>query len=94
MLIPLHDQVLIEPEQAPKAVGRIALPDPKNFRPEFGRVVALGEGKLSPDGQRQPFRVKPGDRVAIPPYKGNEFSLDGKTLIFFREEFILAIIEE
>ena len=90
---PLGERVLVEP-LAEKEVeqGGIIIPDAAKEKPQEGKVVALGTGKLDDSGKKIPFNVKKGDTVLMPKYGGTEVKLDGKEYQIVREEDILAVI--
>jgi len=94
---PLSDRVVIEPleeEREGKTKSGIYLPETvSKERPEKGRVVAVGPGKLSDDGKRIPMSVKKGDIVLFTKYGPNEIKVDSKEYLIAREEDILAILE-
>jgi chaperonin GroES len=93
---PLEDRVLIEPiSQEEKTKSGIVLP-PTNVgeeKPEQGRVIAVGQGKLDSNNNRIPMRVKVGDVVIFTKYGPNEIKVDGKEYLIAKEEDILAILE-
>jgi chaperonin GroES len=91
---PLGDRVLIEPikeEEVKK--GGIIIPDTAKEKPQQGKVIAVGTGKLDKDGKKIPFNVKKGDLVLMPKYGGTEVKLDDKTYQIMREEDILGILD-
>lgn len=91
---PLNDKVLIERAKADeKTKGGIILPDASKEKPKEGKIVAVGQGRLSDAGDRIPFQVKNGDRVLFKSYAGTDVKLDGKDYILMSEEEILAVIE-
>lgn len=91
---PLNDKVLIERAKADeKTKGGIILPDASKEKPKEGKIVAVGQGRLSDQGERIPFQVKAGDRVLFKSYAGTDVKLDGKEYILMSEEEILAVIE-
>lgn len=90
---PLADRVLVEPlkeEEVKK--GGIIIPDTAKEKPQEGKVIAVGTGKLDEDGKKIAFNVKKGDRVLMPKYGGTEVKIDGKEYQIIREDDILAII--
>ena len=90
---PLADRVLVEPlkeEEVKK--GGIIIPDTAKEKPQEGKVIAVGTGKLDDDGKKIAFNVKKGDRVLMPKYGGTEVKIDGKEYQIIREDDILAII--
>jgi len=91
---PLNDKVLIERAKADeKTKGGIILPDASKEKPKEGKIVAVGQGRLSDQGERIPFQVKAGDKVLFKSYAGTDVKLDGKEYILMSEEEILAVIE-
>ncbi len=98
---PLGDRVLIEPLREEKKKGGIILPDTvEKERPEKGRVVAVGPGKVDDNGKKIPMNVKKGDKVLFTKYGPSEIKVpagraggDEKEYLIAREEDILAIIE-
>jgi chaperonin GroES len=91
---PLNDKVLIERGKAEdKTKGGIILPEGSKEKPKEGKIVAVGQGRLSEKGERLPFQVKKGDRVLFKSYAGTDVKLDGKDYILMSEEEILAVIE-
>lgn len=90
---PLGERVLVEPLKADEQVkGGIIIPDSAKEKPQEGKVIALGTGKLDENGKVIPFNVKKGDTVLMPKYGGTEVKLDGKEYQIMREEDILAVI--
>jgi len=90
---PLGDRVLVQPvEEAEVEKGGIIIPDTAKEKPQEGKIVAVGTGKLDDDGKVIPFNVKKGDIVLMPKYGGTEVKLDDKTYQIVREDDILAVI--
>ena len=88
---PLGDRVVIKPtpkEEVSK--GGIVLPDTAKEKPQEGKIIAVGPGRLTEDGKRIAMDVKKGDKVIYSKYAGTEFKLDGEELIILREGDILA----
>jgi chaperonin GroES len=92
---PLGDRVVIQPLEAEnKTKGGIVLPDTAKEKPQEGKVVAVGKGKILESGAVQTLEVKVGDKVLYGKYSGNEITAkDGTELLIMREEDILAIIK-
>jgi chaperonin GroES len=91
---PLQDRILVKrEEEEQKTAGGIIIPDTAKEKPQKGKVVAAGPGKVSDDGKRQPMEVKAGDRVLFAKYAGTEIKIDGVEHICMRENDILGIIE-
>lgn len=90
---PLGERVLVEPIKEEEAVkGGIIIPDSAREKPQEGKVVAVGTGKVDENGKKVPFNVKKGDIVLMPKYGGTEVKVDGKEYQIMREEDILAIV--
>ena len=90
---PLNDFVLVRRVEAAETTkGGIVLPDTAKEKPKEGIILALGDGKLLDNGERQAFQVKPEDRVLFTSYAGTEIQIDGEDLLLLREEEILAVI--
>jgi chaperonin GroES len=91
---PLQDRILIKRvEEEQKTAGGIIIPDSAKEKPQEGRVVAVGNGKVGDDGKVRPLDVKKGDRVLFSKYSGSEVKLDGEEHMIIREEDVLGIIE-
>jgi chaperonin GroES len=90
---PLHDRVLIERiEETEKTVGGIIIPDTAKEKPQQGRVIAVGDGKILEDGTRRPLDVKVGDHVLFGKYSGSEVKIDDKEYLIMREDEIYGIL--
>ncbi|MFC1938823.1 co-chaperone GroES [Chloroflexota bacterium] len=90
-LKPLADRVVVEPiEREMVSRGGIVLPDTAKEKPQEGKVIAVGEGRLSDDGKRLPMDVKVGDIVIYARYGGTEIKINDKELVILRESDILA----
>jgi chaperonin GroES len=88
---PLGDRVVIKPTPKEEVSrGGIVLPDTAQEKPQDGKVIAAGPGRLTEDGKRIPMDVKKGDKVIYSKYAGTEFKLDGEELVVMREGDILA----
>ena len=92
---PLGDRVVVQPLEAEnKTKGGIVLPDTAKEKPQEGKVVAVGKGKVLDSGTVQPLEVKVGDKVLYGKYSGNEITTkEGEELLIMREEDILEIIK-
>ena len=90
---PLGDRVLVQPlKEVEQKKGGIIIPDSAKEKPQEGKVVALGTGKLDEDGNKIPFNVKKGDKVLMPKYGGTEIKVEDKEYQIMREDDILAIV--
>jgi len=91
---PLNDRILVaRVEEEQKSVGGIIIPDTAREKPQEGKVVEAGPGKVDDSGKRIPIQVKKGDRILFSKYAGNDVKIDGKEYIFMREDDILCILE-
>jgi chaperonin GroES len=91
---PLADRVVVRPvEREERTKGGILLPDTAKEKPQLGKVLAVGTGRLLENGQRQPLDVKAGDTVLFSKYAGTEVKVDGEELLLVTERDILAIVE-
>lgn len=92
---PLADRVVvkrIEEEEVKK--GGIIIPDTAKEKPQKGKVIAVGPGRLDENGKRIPMEVKKGDVVLFSKYAGTEVKIDDEEYLIMREDDILAILEE
>lgn len=93
-LRPLHDRVVVKRvEEEEKTSGGIIIPDTAKEKPQQGKVVAVGKGRLLEDGKILPLTVKEGDRILFSKYAGTDIKVDGEELLIMREDDILAIVE-
>ena len=92
---PLADKVIVERIEAEnKTAGGIVLPDSAKEKPQRGKVISVGEGKLLDNGSRGKMQVKKGDEVLFTNYAGTEVKLDGKEYMIMDESDIMAVIEK
>jgi chaperonin GroES len=92
---PLADKVLVQRLEAEnKTAGGIVLPDTAKEKPQRGKIVSVGEGKLLDDGKRKKMQVKKGDIVLFTSYAGTEVKIDGKEYLIMDESDIMAVIEK
>ena len=90
---PLHDRVLVERvSEEEKTKGGIIIPDSAKEKPQEGKVVAIGGGKLLDNGQIQALEVKAGDRVLFGKYSGSEVKLEDVEYVIIREDDVLGIV--
>ncbi len=91
---PLHDRLIIQRlEEGDEQVGAIIIPDTAKEKPQQGKVIAAGTGKVKDDGTRQLPDVKAGDRILFGKYSGQEIKLDGEEYLIMREDEVLGVIE-
>jgi chaperonin GroES len=92
---PLYDRILVKRiEEEAKTKGGIIIPDAAKEKPQEGRVVAVGAGKMLETGKTAPLIVKAGDKILFGKYSGSEIKVDGEEHLILREDDILAIIED
>ncbi|MBI3126244.1 MAG: co-chaperone GroES [Candidatus Tectomicrobia bacterium] len=90
---PLQDRILVKRLDADEEkVGGIIIPDTAKEKPQEGEVVAVGPGKVTDDGKRQPVGVKEGDKILFAKYAGTEVKIDGEDLLVMREDDVLAVL--
>ena len=91
---PLHDRILVKREEEKDAKkGRIIIPDTAKEKPQEGKVIAVGNGRVTDDGKRIAQDVKAHDRILFGKYSGSEVKLDDEEYLIMKEEDVLAIIE-
>ena len=91
---PLGDRILVQRvEEESTTAGGIIIPDTAKEKPQQGKVVAVGNGRVNDDGKVQPLDVKKGDKVLFGKYSGTEVNLDGDEHLIIREDDVLGIIE-
>jgi chaperonin GroES len=91
---PLHDRILVKRiEEGEVRKGGIIIPDSAKEKPQEGKVVAVGNGKVSEDGKKIPLDVKSGDKILFGKYSGSEVKIEDEEYLILREEDVLAIIE-
>ena len=91
---PLHDRILVQRiEEGEQKVGGIIIPDSAKEKPQQGKVVAVGNGKVKDDGGRIALDVKSGDLILFGKYSGQEIKLDGEEYLIMREDEVLAVID-
>ena len=94
-LRPLGDRILVKRiKEEEKTKGGIIIPDTAKEKPQEGKVMAVGKGKVAEDGKLIPPEVKAGDKILFGKYSGSEIKLEGDDLIVLREDDILGIITE
>src|SRR5436190_23979399 len=90
---PLHDRLIIQRlDEGEQRVGGIIIPDSAKEKPQQGKVIATGAGKVRDDGKRVALDVKTGDRILFGKYSGQEIKLDGEDYLIMREEEVLGVI--
>ncbi|HEX7227777.1 MAG TPA: co-chaperone GroES [Candidatus Binatia bacterium] len=92
---PLQDRIIVKRiEEEEKSKGGIIIPDTAKEKPQEGKVVAVGKGKVSEDGKITPLDVKVNDRVLFGKYSGSEINIDGEEHLIMREDDVLGVLEQ
>jgi chaperonin GroES len=92
---PLQDRVIVRRiNEEEKTKGGIIIPDSAKEKPQEGKVVSVGKGKVNDTGKLTPLEVKAGDRILFGKYAGSEIKLQGEEHLIMREEDILGVIEK
>ena len=91
---PLHDRIIVQrlEDEEEQQVGGIIIPDTAKEKPQQGKVVAVGKGKVKEDGGIQPMDVKAGDTILFGKYSGQEIKLDGDDYLIMREDEVLGVV--
>ncbi len=91
---PLHDRVIVQRiEEEEKTKGGIIIPDTAKEKPQEGKVIAVGAGKILENGTKVPLDVKVGDKILFGKYSGTEIKIEGEEFLMMREDDILGVIE-
>ena len=91
---PLGDRVVVQPTAREEMTkSGIVLPDTAKEKPQEGRIIAAGPGRLNDEGEREPMDVKVGDKILYAKYAGTEFKLDDEDLLIVSQKDILAVVE-
>jgi len=92
---PLHDRLIVSRlEEEEQQVGGIIIPDTAKEKPQQGKVIAAGKGKVKDDGKVVPMAVKEGDTILFGKYSGQEIKIDGQEYLIMREDEVLAVLEK
>ena len=92
---PLHDRLIVLSleDEGEQQIGGIIIPDTAKEKPQQGKVIAAGKGKLREDGGLQPMDVKDGDTILFGKYSGQEIKLDGEEYLIMREDEVLGVVQ-
>ena len=91
---PLHDRILVRRiEEEEKTKGGLIIPDTAKEKPQEGKVIAVGKGRVSEDGKLLPLDVHKGDRVLFAKYAGSEIEVEGDEHLIIREDDVLGVLE-
>jgi chaperonin GroES len=92
---PLHDRVIVQRvEEGEQVIGGIIIPDSAKEKPQQGKVIAVGKGKVEKDGKVTPLDVQEGDTVLFGKYSGQEIKIAGEEYLIMREEEILGVVTQ
>ena len=92
---PLHDRIIVQRlEEGEQKVGGIIIPDSAKEKPQQGKVIAVGKGKMRDDGNVTPLDVKAGDTILFGKYSGQEIKIEGEEYLIMREDEVLAVLEK
>jgi chaperonin GroES len=92
---PLHDRIIVQRiDEGEQKIGGIIIPDSAKEKPQQGKVISAGDGKVKDDGKRIPLDVKAGDTILFGKYSGQEIKLDGEEFLIMREDEVLAVIDD
>jgi chaperonin GroES len=91
---PLHDRIIVQRlDEGEQQIGGIIIPDSAKEKPMQGKVLAVGDGRMTEDGKRIPLDVVAGDVILFGKYSGQEIKLDGLEYLIVKEDEVLAVIE-
>ena len=91
---PLQDRIIVKRiDEEEKTKGGIIIPDTAKEKPQEGKVIAVGKGKVDDDGKVHPLDVKKGDRVLFSKYSGTEVNIEGDEHLIIREDDVLGVVE-
>ena len=92
---PLHDRIIVQRlDEGEQKIGGIIIPDSAKEKPMQGKVLAVGDGRMTEEGKRIPLDVKAGNVILFGKYSGQEIKLDGTEYLIVKEDEVLAIIED
>jgi len=92
---PLHDRIIVQRlDEGEQKIGGIIIPDSAKEKPMQGKVLAVGDGRITEDGKRIPLDVRPGNLILFGKYSGQEIKLDGTEYLIVKEDEVLAIIDD
>ena len=90
---PLHDRIVVQHLQEEEQIGGILIPDTAKEKPQKGKIIAVGKGKILDNGSRRDISLKVGDKVIFAKWSGSEYKIGTEEYLIMREEDILATIE-
>ena len=94
-LRPLHDRIIVQRlDEGEQQIGGIIIPDSAKEKPQQGKVLAVGDGRMTDEGKRIPLDVHAGNLILFGKYSGQEIKLDGTEYLIVKEDEVLAIIDD
>ncbi len=91
---PLHDRIIVQRlDEGEQQIGGIIIPDSAKEKPQQGKVLAVGDGKMTEEGTRIPLDVRSGNLILFGKYSGQEIKLDGEDYLIVKEDEVLAVID-
>ena len=91
---PLHDRIIVQRlDEGEQKIGGIIIPDSAKEKPQQGKVLAVGAGRITDEGKRIPLDVEPGNVILFGKYSGQEIKLDGEEYLIVKEDEVLAVID-
>ncbi len=92
---PLHDRIIVQRlDEGEQKIGGIIIPDSAKEKPQQGKVVAVGDGRMTEEGTRIPLDVRSGDLILFGKYSGQDIKLDGEEYLIVKEDEVLAVIDD
>jgi len=92
---PLHDRIIVQrTEEQEQRIGGIIIPDTAKEKPQQGKVIAVGKGKVKDDGTLLALDVKAGDAILFGKYSGQEIKIEGEEYLIMREDEVLAVLDK
>ena len=91
---PLHDRIIVQRlDEGEQKIGGIIIPDSAKEKPQQGKVLAVGDGKVTEDGTRIAMDVRPGNVILFGKYSGQDIKIDGEDYLIVKEDEVLAVID-
>jgi chaperonin GroES len=91
---PLHDRIIVQRlDEGEQKIGGIIIPDSAKEKPQQGKILAVGDGKLTEEGKRIAMDVRPGNVILFGKYSGQDIKIDGEDYLIVKEDEVLAVIE-
>jgi len=91
---PLHDRIIVQRlDEGEQKIGGIIIPDSAKEKPQQGKILAVGDGKVTEDGTRIAMDVRPGNIILFGKYSGQDIKIDGEDYLIVKEDEVLAVID-